>query len=106
MGKAFPPAFTVHLLEAPTQAGSQKERGLCLHRAEGQRQRISQGTGAEDAVETSKLCAGGGWWVWLSVQGGVSLQRSSDLNVPGSEGNVAKPSEQGPLWKSGADSQG
>lgn len=37
---------------------------------------------------------------------GVSLQRSSDLNVPGSEGNVAKPSEQGPLWKSGADSQG
>lgn len=31
---------------------------------------------------------------------------SSDLNVPGSEGNVAKPSEQGPLWKSGAGSQG
>lgn len=26
---------------------------------------------------------------------GVSLQRSSDLNVPGSEGNMAKPSEQG-----------
>lgn len=26
---------------------------------------------------------------------GVGLQRSSDLNVRGSEGNMAKPSEQG-----------
>lgn len=37
---------------------------------------------------------------------GVSLQRSSDLNVPGSEGNMAKPSDQGHQWKPGADSQG
>lgn len=47
---------------------------------------------------------GAEWWVWLSVQGaqsGVSLQRSSDLNVPGSEANTAEPSEQGHLWKPG-----
>lgn len=51
-------------------------------------------------MEESKLGVGKGMVGVVVSQGDacrVSLQRSSDLNMPGSEANMAKPSEQGHL---------